>query len=88
MGGNIKRSIDFRLVKTGDVNDFSMPEQYTPPLFESDLINFTYKDQTYQSNELITLDLNVKEFKNKFGIQGTIQFDTNRLEFLKLEILS
>ncbi len=84
MGGNIKRSIDFRLVKTGDVNDFSMPEHYTPPPFVPDQLIFTYKDQTYQSNELITIDFNVKEFKNKFGIQGTIQFDTNRLEFFKV----
>lgn len=84
MGGNIKRSIDFRLVKTGDVNDFSMPVNYTPPSFLQDPINFSYKDQNYQANELINIDLNVEEFKNKFGLQGTIQFDTNRLEFFKV----
>jgi len=84
MGGKIRRTVDFRLVKMGDVNDFSMPKQYTPPPFVPDQLIFTYKDQTYQSNELITIDLNVKEFKNKFGIQGTIQFDTNRLEFFKV----
>ncbi len=82
MGGNIKRIIDFRLVKMGDVNDYSMPEQYVPPPINSEPLNFTYKDQNYQPNELINIKVKAKEFKNKFGIQGSIQFDTNRLEFV------
>jgi len=84
MGGKIRRTVDFRLVKMGDVNDFSMPDQYIPPPVVPDPLLFTYKDQNYQPNELIQIDLNVQEFKNKFGIQGTIQFDTNRLEFFKV----
>lgn len=84
MGGNIKRTVDFRLVKMGDVNDYSMPDQYIPPSVVADPLLFTYKNQNYQPKELIQIDLNVREFKNKFGIQGTIQFDTNRLEFIEV----
>jgi hypothetical protein len=78
---NSDKYLDLRLVKMGDVNDFSRPLNYTPLIGSSDSLLFKYKKQNIRSGDSIQVDFFSIRFTNILGFQGTFKFDTSLLKY-------
>lgn len=78
---NSDKYLDLRLVKMGDVNDFSRPLNYTPLIESSDSLLFKYKKQNIRSGDSIQVDFFSIRFTNIQGFQGTFKFDTSLFKY-------
>ncbi|MGB4968231.1 MAG: T9SS type A sorting domain-containing protein [Saprospiraceae bacterium] len=81
LNAGINRRVDFRLVKMGDVNDYSMPLNYKPLQWSSDSIIFKFKNQQFAKGDSIHIDFYAFGFDSIVGFQGTFKFDSTRFKF-------
>ncbi len=75
---------DFVAVKIGDVNCSATTSNMTSALtrsFDGDLV-LNVEDQKFEAGEMVNVTFTAEEFEAILGYQFTLEFDTDRLDFV------
>ncbi len=85
-GGNMN-AVDFVAIKIGDVSGNAVPNDLDAPTDErsGQALQLSVRDEAVQPGEERRVDFLVKNFKEIVGYQFTLRFDTELLDFQRVE---
>jgi hypothetical protein len=79
----LKVRFDFQIIKMGDVNDFASPSNYIPLNNTNDSLVFKYENHQFKKGDIVKIDIFSRYFNSILGFQGTINFNNQKLDYLK-----